>query len=72
MILMDFDESIDLPLANGSQNRFLVRGHLAHTSRPPRGHLVHTSAVTPCGHTVWTLFFGHGDLDKIVLDTDKR
>ena len=47
---------IDLPLANGSQNRFIARGHRDHTSGTPRAHLVHTSAVTPCGHTVWTLF----------------
>ena len=74
------DESIDLPLANGSQNRFTARGasrslapmvsgsiyrsqmalridfSLGGTTGAPRGHIVHTSAVTPCGHTVWTLF----------------
>ena len=22
-----------------------------------RGHMINTSAVTPCGHTVWTLFY---------------
>ena len=29
---------------------------LGGTSGAPRGHIVHTSAVTPCGHIVWTLF----------------
>ena len=76
---------IDLPLANGYQNRFLARGasrqwcedrftarkwlsesisrsgapraHLGHTSGTYRAHIVPTSAVTPCGHTVWTLFY---------------
>lgn len=46
----DSDESIDLPLVNDFQNRFPA-------GVTPERHQRGMSAVTPCGHSVWTLFY---------------